>query len=131
MTYYLILARSVTFAQRMQRALDRVGIGSRIFRAPRELTDLGCAYALKIAVKDLREALTVLHREKLDPIQIFLFQRGFYQEVGRDASGRPETGGPYRETNRRPEAERPYREADRRPEAEKPYREANRREVGP
>ena len=98
MAYYLILARSVTYAQRMQRALDRVGINSRIFRAPRELTDLGCAYALKLAVKDLREALMVLHREGLDPIQIFLFQRGLYQEV--------EPGMPYHDI----EPDRPYRE---------------------
>ena len=81
MAYYLILARSVTYAQRMQRVLDRAGISSRIFRAPRDLTDLGCAYTLKVAVKDLRQALTALHREGLNPIQIFLFQRGLYQEV--------------------------------------------------
>ena len=35
----------VTIAQRMQRALARSGIRSRIFRAPRDLTDRGCAYA--------------------------------------------------------------------------------------
>lgn len=41
MEYYLILARSVTYAQRMQRTLGRTGIRSQIFRAPRDLTDLG------------------------------------------------------------------------------------------
>ena len=39
--YDLILARSVTYAQRMQKTLDRAGIRCRIFRAPRDLTDLG------------------------------------------------------------------------------------------
>ena len=34
MEHYLIIARSVTYAQRMQRALARSGIRSRIFRAP-------------------------------------------------------------------------------------------------
>ena len=48
MEHYLIIARSVTYAQRMQKTLDRGGIHSRIFRAPRELTDLGCAYAVQI-----------------------------------------------------------------------------------
>ena len=43
--HYLIIARSVTYAQRMQRVLGRAGIRSRIFRAPRDLTDRGCAYA--------------------------------------------------------------------------------------
>ena len=84
MEHYLILARSVTYAQRMQRALDRAGISSRVYRAPRDLTSLGCAYALRLAPRDLREALLTLHRENLNPVQIFLYQRGLYQEVGHD-----------------------------------------------
>ena len=77
MEHYLIIARSVTYAQRMQRA----GIRSRIFRAPRDLTDRGCAYAVQIADSDLTAALTALHRESLDPVQIFLTQRGTFREV--------------------------------------------------
>ncbi|WP_287226752.1 aminotransferase class V-fold PLP-dependent enzyme [Oscillibacter sp.] len=76
MEHYLIIARSVTYAQRMQRALARSGIRSRIFRAPRDLTDRGCAYAVQIADSDLTAALTALHRESLDPVQIFLTQPG-------------------------------------------------------
>ena len=77
MEHYLIIARSVNYAQRMQRA----GIRSRIFRAPRELTDGGCAYDVQIADSDLTAALTALHRESLDPVQIFLTQRGTFREV--------------------------------------------------
>ena len=83
MDHYLIIARSVTYAQRMQRALVRAGVRCQIFRAPRDLTDRGCAYAVRVAVSDLTGALTALHRESLDPVQIFLYQRGLYQEVGR------------------------------------------------
>ena len=86
MDYYLILARSVTYAQRMQWALERVGLRCQIYRAPRELTDLGCAYAVRLAAVDLADALTVLHREALDPVQIFLNQRGVFREVGHDLS---------------------------------------------
>lgn len=82
MEHYLILARSVTYAQRMQRVLGRAGIRCQIFRAPRDLTELGCAYAVRVAVNDLSPALIVLHREALDPVQVFLFQRGMYREVG-------------------------------------------------
>ena len=64
MEHYLIIARSVTYAQRMQRALAR-----------------GCAYAVQIADSDLTAALTALHRESLDPVQIFLTQRGTFREV--------------------------------------------------
>ena len=81
MEYYLILARSVTYAQRMQRVLERTGVRCQIFRAPRDLTDRGCAYALRLAVPELSRALTALHRASLDPVQIFLHQHGFYQEV--------------------------------------------------
>ena len=86
MDYYLILARSVTYAQRMQRALERVGLRCQIYRAPRELTDLGCAYAVQLAAADLKTALIALHREALDPVQIFLNQRGVLREVRYDLS---------------------------------------------
>lgn len=77
MEHYLIIARSVTYAQRMQRALARSGVSSRIYRAPRDLVDQGCAYTVQIAVEDLTNALTILRREGLDPVQIFLVQQGF------------------------------------------------------
>ena len=82
MEYYLILARSVTYAQRMQRSLERVGIRSRFARAPRDLTNLGCAYMVQIAAADLSQALVAIHRDGLDPVQIFIFQNGRYREVG-------------------------------------------------
>ena len=82
MEHYLILARSVTYAQRMQSTLSRAGIRCQIYRAPRDLTDLGCAYAVQVAVADLTPALIALHRESLDPVQIFLYQQGLYREVG-------------------------------------------------
>ena len=81
MEHYLILARSVTYAQRMQRSLEGAGIRCQIFRAPRDLTEWGCAYVLRVAVQDLPQALTAIHRDGLGPVQIFLYQKGFYQEV--------------------------------------------------
>ena len=70
MENYLIIARSVTYAQRMQNVLGRAGIRCRIFRAPRDLTDLGCAYAVQIQAGDLSRALTTLHRASLDPARL-------------------------------------------------------------
>lgn len=81
MEHYLIIARSVTYAQRMQRALQRAGIYCRIYRAPRELTELGCAYAVELPAADLAAALQILYREQLAPVQIYLSQRGYYREV--------------------------------------------------
>ena len=81
MEHYIILARSVTYAQRMQKALGRTGIRCQISRAPRNLTELGCAYAVRLEVNDLPPALAALHQASLDPVQIFLYQRGLYKEV--------------------------------------------------
>ena len=82
MEHDLILARSVTFAQRMQKALLRAGVRCQIFRAPRDLTTLGCAYAVQIIPEERNYALTVLRRTGLDPVQIFHYQFGQYREVG-------------------------------------------------
>ena len=79
---YLILARSVTYAQRMQSALNRIGIRSQIFRAPRDLTDLGCASGVRISPYDLGAALPLLRREGLGPLRIYVQRGGDIQEVG-------------------------------------------------
>ena len=81
MEHYLILARSVTYAQRMQRALAKVGVRCQFFRAPRDLTESGCAYVLRVALPDLSRALDAIYRDALGPVQIFLYQHGVYQEV--------------------------------------------------
>ena len=65
----------------MQKSLGRAGVRCQIFRPPRDLTDLGCAYAVRVAVRDLPAALTALHGDRLDPVQIFIYQQGRYQEV--------------------------------------------------
>ena len=81
MEHYLILARSVTYAQRMHKQLERAGIRSQILRPPREISGMGCAYALRIGMMDLTGALVTLHQAGLNPVQIFLYQFGAYQEV--------------------------------------------------
>lgn len=84
MDYILILARSVTYAQRMQRALQTAGIRCGISRAPRDMTDLGCAYVLRLAASDLPQALSVIHRAGLDPVSIYSYRNGVYREVSHD-----------------------------------------------
>lgn len=81
MEHYLILARSVTYAQRMQRAVSRAGIRCQLFRAPRDLSDSGCAYALKLEPADLANALYAVYGSALGPVRVFLYQNGTYREV--------------------------------------------------
>lgn len=81
MERYVILARSVTYAQRMQKLLGQAGIPCQISRAPRDLTDLGCAYILGLEGKDLPRAVYLLDREGLGPLRVFQTLGGSYQEV--------------------------------------------------
>ena len=82
MVYYLIICRSLTYAQRTARVLERVGITAHILRAPRAIAGEGCSHGVKIAQRRLPEALTVLNRAGLSPKRVFLLEPdGSYQEV--------------------------------------------------
>ena len=81
MEHYLIIARSVTYAQRMQRALARSGIRSRIFRAPRDLTDRGCAYGVRLRPGTLEAALTCLQAAGIKPLAVYHHTREGYREA--------------------------------------------------
>lgn len=72
MNYYLLLSRSITHAQRMSRTLERAGITARFFRPPMgQLTDRGCAYAVRIAERNYPAAMERLALEGLSPMRVF------------------------------------------------------------
>ena len=79
--HYLILARSVTYAQRMESLLTKAGIRCQIFRAPRDLSDFGCAYVLKIMPENVLAALHILRNHTLEPVKVFQVQDHAYREV--------------------------------------------------
>ena len=81
MEHYLIIARSVTYAQRMQRALARSGIRSRIFRAPRDLTDRGCAYGVRLRPGALEQALSCLKSAGITPLAVYRHTQEGYREA--------------------------------------------------
>ena len=47
MLYYLIICRSLTYAQRTAAALGRAGITAHIFRTPRQIAGEGCSHCVK------------------------------------------------------------------------------------
>lgn len=82
MVYYLIICRSLTYAQRTATALERAGITAYIMRAPRGVAEKGCAYAVKISERRLPGALIALKRVGLIPDQIYIMSAdGSYKEV--------------------------------------------------
>ncbi|HBR07792.1 MAG TPA: hypothetical protein DD735_02715 [Clostridiales bacterium] len=65
MHQYLIMCRSLTYAQRAAVALERAGITVATARAPQELTDGGCGYCIKVSERRFHEALKVLEKFNL------------------------------------------------------------------
>jgi len=60
MVQYLIMCRSLTYAQKAARALERAGVTASILRAPKEISKEGCAYCVKVSARKLEVALDVL-----------------------------------------------------------------------
>lgn len=81
MDYVIMIARSVTQAQRMLRLLEQCGIRAQIFRTPMGLTELGCSYAVKLRRDRLREALDCIGRVGLRPLSIYSDGPDGYREV--------------------------------------------------
>lgn len=82
MPYYLLLSRSITHAQRMSGALERVGITARFFRPPMGLTDRGCSYAVKVAAANYAAAMDRLRDQGLLPMRVFFFDaKGAFSEA--------------------------------------------------
>ena len=60
MKNYFITFRSVTYAQKGERVLKRVGIDCFIRRTPKALTNRECGYCLQLRPWDLQQAMAVL-----------------------------------------------------------------------
>lgn len=81
MTQYLIMCRSLTYAQRASSLLERSGITAVVVKAPQGLSTRGCAYALQLH-RRFDEAVSILKRNNL--LTGKLFSRGGdgeYKEV--------------------------------------------------
>lgn len=86
MKEYLLICRSITFAQRASRAIYRAGVGNQILRTPVGLVKTGCSYAVKIWEPYLERALWAMEREHMHPVALFKFDGSEYAEVKNDLS---------------------------------------------
>lgn len=77
----LLIARSVTHAQRMVRALESCGIRAGMFRAPTGLSARGCSYAVRIRGEHLSQGRACLARAELNPVAVFQNDANGYREV--------------------------------------------------
>ncbi|NMA25302.1 MAG: DUF3343 domain-containing protein [Clostridiales bacterium] len=82
MVYYLFICRSLTYAQRTAKALERVGITAIVTKVPQMITPDGCGYCVKVSAKHVSNALIALKDAELYPIKIFvLYADGNYGEA--------------------------------------------------
>lgn len=82
MVYYLIICRSLTYAQRTEAALSRAGISARVMRAPKTIDSEGCSHGVRVSERSLAPALMVLAKAGLSPRRVFIMApNGAYQEV--------------------------------------------------
>ncbi len=82
MVYYLIVCRSLTYAQRTAAALERAAISAHILRSPKSIAGEGCSHSVKVSQRNLADALVVLNRVGLTPSRIYIIQSdGSYKEV--------------------------------------------------
>lgn len=82
MLYYLIVCRSLTYAQRTTAALERAGVTAQTLRSPKSISGEGCSHCVRVPAYALNEALSILHRAGLDPKRVFsALSDGSYEEV--------------------------------------------------
>lgn len=72
MLHYLILCRSLTYAQKIVQMLERAGVHARLLRSPAAISPTGCSYSVKIAHRDLPQALMILNRFRLPYVGVYL-----------------------------------------------------------
>lgn len=81
MEYYLLIARSVTRAQKMDAELRKRGIHAEVSHAPAGLTDKGCAYGLKISPRRAVAAMRILRSKGLELYRIYVYNGSDLREV--------------------------------------------------
>jgi hypothetical protein len=80
--FYLLICRSLTYAQRAAKTLEHVGITAIVTKVPQMITADGCGYCVKVSAKNVSNALVAMKDAELFPIKIFvLYADGNYGEV--------------------------------------------------
>ena len=79
---YLIMCRSLTWAQRSAALLERGGITASVVKAPQGLSTSVCGYAISI-YRRFEEARHLLAKNNMINVKIFKrTENGEYQEMG-------------------------------------------------
>ncbi len=81
--HYLLTYRSLTYAQRAARVLERAGVTGALSRVPKDAAKRGCAYCVTVAPRHRDRALAVLRGAGLSPERVLLrHDDGTWEAVG-------------------------------------------------
>ena len=61
----IITTKSQTLAKKAERALSRVGIGSRVMSVDPALTERGCGWGVEVDCSDVSSAEETLRRDRI------------------------------------------------------------------
>lgn len=82
MKLYYITFRSVTYAQRGEKALQQRGIRCALQRTPRWMEEQGCGYCLRMMTGDIAPAVELLRTAKIPMRKVYVQQeKGDLEEV--------------------------------------------------
>ena len=70
--HYLLTFRSLTYAQRAARVLERAGVTGTVSRVPKSAATRGCAYCIIVAARHRDKAMGVLDTAGLSPERVLL-----------------------------------------------------------
>ena len=68
---FLLMCRSLTYAQRTEKTLERAGIAAGVMRAPRSISTLGCGYCVTVAAKHGARAVKILEEAGMKPERVY------------------------------------------------------------
>lgn len=71
MSFFDITFRSVTYAQRGERILNREGIRCTLRRTPKQLQTRGCGYSLRVWMADVTSAVELLRENGVSISRVF------------------------------------------------------------
>ena len=82
MRFHYITFRSVTFAQRAEKLLNRHSFRVSLMRTPRWMEEQGCGYALKLRAGDILQVVALLRENRIQLRKVYaLLKNGDMEEV--------------------------------------------------
>lgn len=77
---YIIACRSLTYAQKGAKALNRAGFRANIMRTPSEIAREGCGYSISLKRANIDSALSVLRNAGVQPKRVYEYMNGVIGE---------------------------------------------------